>query len=227
MFHFSSEFSLIFNSRPLWAYTCINENYFWICLWVFLSVFIDFMRLVLGFWKRFFDPFICIIIPSHTLSTFCQTSYLCSRFLRLTTNFPSLLKYAHLSQNFITSPCSQLSPNPVVEKKKKNSHALYFIWSVMLTLVIYLKGGRKGDWKKSLESNHFLAIYNRRYQDSSQCKHNWLFNNFLAGPYNPYLNSLGGEDRIKELLLVMHFLTKELTILYFCAFHCENGHKGG
>ena len=39
----------------------------------------------------------------------------------------SLLKYAHLSQNFITSPCSQLSPNPVVEKKKKNSHALYFI----------------------------------------------------------------------------------------------------
>lgn len=124
MFHFSSEFSLIFSSRPLWAYTCINENYFWICLWVFLSVFIDFMRLVLGFWKRFFDPFICIIIPSHTLSTFCQTSYLCSRFLRLTTNFPSLLKYAHLSQNFITSPCSQLSPNPVVEKKKKFSCSL-------------------------------------------------------------------------------------------------------
>lgn len=94
---------------------------------IFLSVFIDFMRLVLGFWKRFFDPFICIIIPSHTLSTFCQTSYLCSRFLRLTTNFPSLLKYAHLSQNFITSPCSQLSPNPVVEKKKKFSCSLLHI----------------------------------------------------------------------------------------------------
>lgn len=97
---------------------------------------------------------------------------------------------------------------------------------VMLTLVIYLKGGRKGDWKKSLESNHFLAIYNRKYQDSSWCKHNWLFNNFLAGPYNSYLNSLGGEDRIKEYLLAMHFLTKELTILYFSGFHFENGHEG-
>lgn len=96
----------------------------------------------------------------------------------------------------------------------------------MLTLVIYLKGGRKCDSKKSLESNHFLAIYNRKYQDSSWCKHNWLFNNFLAGPYNPYLNSLGGEDRIKEYLLAMHFLTKEFTILYFSGFHFENGHEG-
>lgn len=111
-------------------------------------------------------------------------------------------------------------------EKKKNSHAFYFIWKSMLTLVIYLKGGRKCDSKKSLESNHFLAIYNRKYQDSSWCKHNWLFNNFLAGPYNPYLNSLGGEDRIKEYLLAMHFLTKEFTILYFSGFHFENGHEG-
>lgn len=118
MFHFSSEFSLIFNSRPLWAYTYIDDNYFWICLRDFLSVFIDFMRLVLGFWKRLFDPFICIIIPSHTLSTFCQTFYLCSRFLCLATSFPSLLKYAHRSKHFITSSCSQLSPNPVVKKRK-------------------------------------------------------------------------------------------------------------
>lgn len=99
--------------------------------------------------------------------------------------------------------------------------------SVMLTLVTHLKGGRKGDWKESLESYHFLAIYNRRYQDSNWCKHNWLFNNFLAGPYNPYLNILRGEDRIKELPLVMHFLSKELTILYFRDFHRETGHEEG
>lgn len=142
MFHFSSEFSLIFNSRPIWTYTCINDNYFWICLWDFLSVFIDFMRLVLGFWKTFFDPFICIIIASHTLSTFCQTSYLCFRFLCLTTNFPSLLKYACLSQNFITSPCLQLPSNSVV-KKKKNSHALYFIWKCYANFGYPPKGWEK------------------------------------------------------------------------------------
>ena len=108
---------------------------------IFLSVFTDFMRLVLGFWKRFFDPFICIIIPSHTLSTFCQTSYLCFRFLCLTTNFPSLLKYACLSQNFITSPCLQLPPNSVV--KKKNSHALYFIWKCYANFGYPPKGWEK------------------------------------------------------------------------------------
>lgn len=113
-------------------------------------------------------------------------------------------------------------------KKKKKFLMLFTSYeSVMLTLVIYLKGGRKGDWKESLESYHFLAIYNRRYQDSNWCKHICLLNNFLAGPYNPYLNILGGEDRIKELPLAMHFLTKELTILYFSGFHRETGHEEG
>lgn len=128
MFHFSSEFSLIFNSRPLWAYTCINDNYFWICLWDFFVCIhwlheIGFRVLKKVLWSIHLHnnslPHLVNLLPN---------TYLCSRFLRLTTNFPSLLKYAHLSQNFITSPCSQLSPNTVVKKKKKNSHALYFIW---------------------------------------------------------------------------------------------------
>lgn len=124
MFHFSSEFSLIFNSRPLWAYTCINDNYFWICLWDFFVCIhwlheIGFRVLKKVLWSIHLHnnslPHLVNLLPN---------TYLCSRFLRLTTNFPSLLKYAHLSQNFITSPCSQLSPNTVVKKKKKNSHAL-------------------------------------------------------------------------------------------------------
>ena len=111
-------------------------------------------------------------------------------------------------------------------------------WYIEKYLPIF--GGRGDDWKKSLESNHFLAIGNRRYQDSSCFKNDCSIISWL-GPRNHRRGgesrikelfyfcflTLGGESRIKELPLVISSLTKELTILYFSDFHHGNGHEGG